>query len=147
MPSGSLRRVGREVAGLTIIIAMGLVFGWILTVEQVPQSMAALILGFADQKALVLIAIDVLLLLLGCFVEGPVLLLVMPPILVPALARMGVDPVHFGVVFILAVGIGLYTPPVGWPCTRSSDSRAASSPRWLRRRSRGCFRSWPRCLS
>jgi tripartite ATP-independent transporter DctM subunit len=105
--------VGRDVAGLTIIIAMGLVFGWILTVEQVPQMMATTIFGFSDEKALVLFVVDVLLLALGCFVEGPVLLLVMPPLLVPALVELGVDPVHFGVVFILAVGIGLYTPPIG----------------------------------
>jgi tripartite ATP-independent transporter DctM subunit len=105
--------VARDVAGLTIIIAMGLVFGWILTVERVPQAMATTVLGFADRPALVLLAIDALLLLLGCFVEGAVLLLVLPPILVPALAGLGVDPVHFGIVFILAVGIGLFTPPVG----------------------------------
>jgi tripartite ATP-independent transporter DctM subunit len=105
--------VGQEVAGLTIIIAMGLVFGWILTVEQVPQSMAGLILRFADQKALVLFAINVLVLFLGCFLEGPVLLLVLPPILVPPLARIGVDPIHFGIVLIIAVGIGMYMPPMG----------------------------------
>jgi tripartite ATP-independent transporter DctM subunit len=105
--------VGQEVAGLTIIIAMGLVFGWILTVEQVPQSMAALILRFSDQKALVLCAINVLVLFLGCFLEGPVLLLVLPPILVPPLARIGVDPIHFGIVLIIAVGIGMYLPPMG----------------------------------
>lgn len=105
--------VGREVAGLTIIIAMGLIFGWILTIEQVPQSMAALILRFAGQKALVLFCIDALVLFLGCFLEGPVLLLVLPPILVPPLARMGVDPIHFGIVLIIAVGIGMYMPPLG----------------------------------
>ncbi len=105
--------VGREVASLTIIIAMALVFGWILTVEEVPQVMASLILGFAEQKALVLFAINVLILFLGCFMEGTVLLLVLPPILVPALAKLGVDPIHFGIVMIVAVGIGLYTPPVG----------------------------------
>jgi tripartite ATP-independent transporter DctM subunit len=89
--------VGREVAGLTIIMAMGLVFGWILTVEQVPQAMAELILQFADNRALVLLAINILVLFLGCFMEAPVLLLVLPPILVPPLARIGVDPVHFGI--------------------------------------------------
>jgi tripartite ATP-independent transporter DctM subunit len=105
--------VGQEMAALTIIIAMGLIFGWILTVEQIPQSMAAFILQFAEQKALVLLGIDVLVLFLGCFLEGPVLLLVLPPILVPPLARMGVDPIHFGIVLIIAVGIGLYIPPLG----------------------------------
>jgi tripartite ATP-independent transporter DctM subunit len=105
--------VGREVAGLTIVMAMGLVFGWILTVEQVPQAMAERILQFADHKALVLLAINVLVLFLGCFMEATVLLLVLPPILVPPLAGIGVDPVHFGIVLIIAVGIGMYTPPVG----------------------------------
>jgi tripartite ATP-independent transporter DctM subunit len=105
--------VGREVAGLTIIIAMGLVFGWVLTVEQAPQHLAEIILRFDDQKALILLAVNVLVLFLGCFVEAPVLLLVLPPILVPPLARIGVDPVHFGIVLIFAIGIGMYTPPVG----------------------------------
>lgn len=105
--------VGREVAGLTIIMAMGLVFGWILTVEQVPQAMAGLILQFADNKAVVLLAINLLVLFLGCFMEAPVLLLVLPPILVPPLATIGVDPVHFGIVLIIAAGIGMYTPPIG----------------------------------
>jgi tripartite ATP-independent transporter DctM subunit len=105
--------VGQEVAALTVIIAMGLIFGWILTLEQVPQSMAALIFRFAGQKALVLLAIDALVLFLGCFLEGPVLLLVLPPILVPPLAQMGVDPIHFGIVLIIAVGIGMYMPPLG----------------------------------
>jgi tripartite ATP-independent transporter DctM subunit len=105
--------VGQEVAALTVIIAMGLIFGWILTLEQLPQSMAALIFRFAGQKALVLLAIDALVLFLGCFLEGPVLLLVLPPILVPPLARMGVDPIHFGIVLIIAVGIGMYMPPLG----------------------------------
>ena len=105
--------VGREVASLTIIIAMALVFGWILTVEQVPQSMAVLVLGWAEHKALVLFGINVLVLFLGCFMEGTVLLLVLPPILVPALVKVGVDPIHFGIVLIVAIGIGMYTPPVG----------------------------------
>jgi tripartite ATP-independent transporter DctM subunit len=105
--------VGREVARLTIIIAMGLVLGWILTVERVPQLMAELVLRFAEQKVLVLLAVNLLVLFLGCFIEGAVLLLVLPPILVPALVRIGVDPVHFGIVLIVGVGIGLFTPPVG----------------------------------
>jgi len=89
------------------------VFGWILTVEQVPQSMASYILRFGEHRALVLFAIDVLILFLGCFMEGAVMLLLLPPILVPALAKIGVDPIHFGIVMIIAIGIGMYTPPVG----------------------------------
>ncbi len=105
--------VGREVAGLAIIIAMGLILGWILTVERVPQLMAEFVLRFAEHQALVLLAVNLLVLFLGCFIEGAVLLLVLPPILVPALVRIGVDPVHFGIVLIVGVGIGLFTPPVG----------------------------------
>ncbi len=105
--------VAREVASLTIVIAMALVFGWILTVEQVPQSLASFILTFSEHKALVLLAVNVLVLVLGCFIEGTVLLLVLPPVLAPPLARMGVDPVHFGIMMIVAIGIGMYTPPVG----------------------------------
>ncbi len=105
--------VGREVASLTIIIAMALIFGWILTVEEVPQVMTGFILGFADHKALVLLASNLLVLFLGCFMEGTVLLLVLPPILVPTLVKMGVEPIHFGIVMIVAIGIGMYTPPVG----------------------------------
>jgi tripartite ATP-independent transporter DctM subunit len=105
--------VGQEVARLTIIIAMGLILGWILTVERVPQLMAELILRFSEHPALVLLAVNLLVLALGCFLEGAVLLLVLPPILVPALSRIGVDPVHFGIIMIVGVGIGLFTPPVG----------------------------------
>jgi tripartite ATP-independent transporter DctM subunit len=105
--------VGREVARLAIIIAMGMILGWILTVERMPQLMAELVLRFAEHKALVLLAVNLLVLFLGCFIEGAVLLLVLPPILVPPLVRIGVDPVHFGIVMIVGVGIGLFTPPVG----------------------------------
>jgi tripartite ATP-independent transporter DctM subunit len=105
--------VGQEVARFTIIIAMGLTLGWILTVERVPQLIAEMVLRFSEHKALVLLAVNLLVLGLGCFIEGAVLLLVLPPILVPALARIGVDPVHFGIIMIVGVGIGLFTPPVG----------------------------------
>lgn len=105
--------LGQEVASLTIIIAMGLVFGWILTAEQVPQAMAGAILRFSESQALVLCAVILLILFLGCLIEGPVLLLVLTPILVPPLVAIGVDPVHFGVVMIMAIAIGMFTPPVG----------------------------------
>lgn len=105
--------VSREVAVLTIIIAIAMIFGWILTVEQVPQTMAALILDWATYPGLLLLVIVAFVLFLGCFMEGTVLLLLLPPIFVPALAKAGVDPIHFGIVMIIAIGIGLYTPPVG----------------------------------
>jgi TRAP-type C4-dicarboxylate transport system permease large subunit len=75
--------------------------------------MAEVALAWAPYPALLLLAIVVLVLFLGCFMEGTVLLLLLPPIFVPALAKIGVDPIHFGIVMIIAIGIGLYTPPVG----------------------------------
>ncbi len=106
-------QTGREVAVLTIIIATAMTFGWILTLEQVPQAMAQVILQFADRKVLLLLLINLLILFLGCIMEGTVLFLLLPPIFVPALAKAGVDPVHFGIIMIIGVGIGLFTPPVG----------------------------------
>jgi tripartite ATP-independent transporter DctM subunit len=103
----------REVALLTIIIAMAMVFGWILVVEQVPQAMAEVVLRFADFRALLLFAILVLLLLLGCFMDATTLLLILPAILTPALAQVGVDPLHFGIIMVIAITIGMYTPPIG----------------------------------
>ena len=103
----------REVAVLTIIIAMAMVFGWILVVEQIPQAMAQVVLYFADYRGLLLFAILVLLLLLGCFMDATSLLLILPAILTPALAQVGVDPLHFGIIMVVAITIGMYTPPIG----------------------------------
>lgn len=103
----------REVAVLTIIIAMAMVFGWILVVEQIPQAMAQVVLYFADYRGLLLFAILVLLLLLGCFMDATSLLLILPAILTPALAQVSVDPLHFGIIMVVAITIGMYTPPIG----------------------------------
>jgi TRAP-type C4-dicarboxylate transport system permease large subunit len=75
--------------------------------------MADVVLAWATYPGLLLLAIVALIVFLGCFMEGTVLLLLLPPIFVPALVKAGIDPVHFGIVMIIAVGIGLYTPPVG----------------------------------
>jgi tripartite ATP-independent transporter DctM subunit len=103
----------REVGLLTIIIAMAMVFGWILVVEQIPQAMAQVVLDFADHRGLLLLAILVLLLMLGCFMDATSLLLILPAILVPALAQVGVDPLHFGIIMVVAITIGMFTPPIG----------------------------------
>jgi tripartite ATP-independent transporter DctM subunit len=105
--------VGREIAILMVIVAMGMVFGWILTAEQVPQHMGAFILQISDQKEIVLLFVLLLILFLGCFMEVTVLLLLLPPIFVPALGNLGVDPLHLGIVMIIAIGIGMFTPPFG----------------------------------
>ena len=105
--------VGRDVAVLMIIVAMGMVFGWILTAEQVPQQMAALTLNYGDNPNLVLFLIVLLILFLGCFMEATVLLLLLPPIFVPALGQLGVDPLHLGIIMIVAISIGMFTPPFG----------------------------------
>ena len=105
--------VGQEVAILMIIVAMGMVFGWILTAEQVPQKMAEIIIEFGGKKELTLFFVVLFMLFLGCFMEVTVLLILLPPIFVPALANIGVDPLHLGIISIIAIGIGMYTPPFG----------------------------------
>jgi tripartite ATP-independent transporter DctM subunit len=105
--------VGREVAIIMVIVAMGMMFGWILTAEQVPQHMGEFILGLSDSKEVAILLVLVLILFLGCFMEVTVLLLLLPPIFVPSLSELGVDPIHLGIIMIIGIGIGMYTPPFG----------------------------------
>jgi tripartite ATP-independent transporter DctM subunit len=103
----------REVSSLLMVVAVGVVFGWILTVEQVPQDIANFMVGFSDSPTILLLLVLVLALLLGFFMEVTVLLLLLPPIVLPPLMAVGVDPLHVGVVLIITVSIGMFTPPFG----------------------------------
>ena len=103
----------REVSALLLVVAVGIVFGWILTVEQVPQDIAAFLVGLTNDPRLLLLLVVLLALVLGCFMEVTVLLLLLPPIVLPPLVAAGVDPLHVGVVLIITISIGMFTPPFG----------------------------------
>lgn len=89
------------------------ILGWILAIEQIPQAITELFLAATDNWILVLLIINVLVFLLGTVMEPVPLMVLVGPILMPVVYKYGIDPVHFGVVFVLNVVIGVVTPPIG----------------------------------
>ena len=87
--------------------------GWILAVEQIPQGLTNAFLSLTDDWRLVLLVINVVLFVLGIPIEPVPLMVILGPMLVPVITKYGIDPVHFGVVFVLNVVLGVITPPVG----------------------------------
>lgn len=97
---------------LLIIGAAGS-FGYVLAILEVPADLASLINSATDNPILVLLIINIILLLLGTFMDMSPLIVITTPIFLPIVSALGIDPVHFGVIMMLNLGIGLVTPPVG----------------------------------
>lgn len=95
------------------IVAAASIFAWILTSNRVPEHFAALILSVSDNPIVVLLLINAILLVVGCFMETVAAITILVPVLLPIAVSVGVDPVHFGVILVLNLMIGLLTPPVG----------------------------------
>ena len=108
-----LIKVGADSSRLMLILCASSVFAWILARESVPQELAGLVLAISDERWVVLLLVNLLLLLLGTFLEPVILLVLLVPILDPLIRQVGINPVHFGVVITLNLMIGLLTPPVG----------------------------------
>ncbi|MBC8718976.1 TRAP transporter large permease [Ochrobactrum sp. Marseille-Q0166] len=100
-------------AVVAAIIAATSLFGWLLTNAQLPQAIAAAILTLTDNPILLLLLINVMLLIIGMFVDSGPAILLMTPILLPVANQIGVDPVQFGLIMVINLTIGLLTPPVG----------------------------------
>ena len=98
---------------LMICVCFAAGFAYLMTLMQVPAKATAFLLSLSDNKIVILILINVMLLVLGTFMDMAPLLLICTPILLPVVKAIGVDPVHFGIVMMLNLGIGLVTPPVG----------------------------------
>ncbi|MDP2970131.1 MAG: TRAP transporter large permease [Deltaproteobacteria bacterium] len=96
-----------------IMVGMASVFAWILTREQVPQSLAGFIHALGGGKILFLLMINIAFLFIGAVLEGVPALIMTVPIFLPIATQFGIDPVHFGIVLIANMGIGLFLPPVG----------------------------------
>ena len=96
-----------------ILISTSSAFGWLLTYLKVPAMISGAILGFTTNKYLILIMMNILMLIFGTMIDMSVIILVLTPILLPIATQIGIDPVHFGVIMITNLGIGLVTPPVG----------------------------------
>jgi tripartite ATP-independent transporter DctM subunit len=95
------------------IVACASLFGWVLAREQVPQHLAEWFLGFSRDPWVLLTIINILLLVLGCFMEGMAIMILMVPVLLPVTSAVGIDPVHFGVIVVMNLMIGILTPPFG----------------------------------
>jgi tripartite ATP-independent transporter DctM subunit len=109
----SLERSARVTVSIGMLIAAALVFNYVVTAENIPRALAAALKGYELSPLAFLLAVNVLLLALGCLLEGTTILLVIVPVLLPAAEALGIDPVHFGVVAVFNIMIGLVTPPFG----------------------------------
>lgn len=100
--------------GVVMLVIMGsAIVGWILTFDQVPQRFAEWVSATISDPFMVILAMNVLLLLVGMPIDLPPAILLLGPIFVPLAASIGMDPVQLGIVMVLNLGIGLYTPPIG----------------------------------
>jgi tripartite ATP-independent transporter DctM subunit len=106
-------RVVRTVGIVMIMIGFSVAFGYMMALMRVPAQAADFFLSLANDKYTLLLLINILLLLLGTFMDLAPMLLICTPIFLPIVVKYGVDPVHFGIIMILNLGIGLLTPPVG----------------------------------
>jgi C4-dicarboxylate transporter DctM subunit len=109
----SLLSSARTTASIGMLIAGALVFNYVITVENIPNSLSALLAGRDLSPAAYLILVNLLLLTLGCLLEGTTILLVIVPVLIPTAQALGIDLVHFGVVVVVNIMLGLITPPYG----------------------------------
>ncbi|MCW2241018.1 TRAP transporter large permease [Azospirillum canadense] len=99
--------------GLILLVGLANVFGWILTSEQIPQSIAAAMLSMTTNKYVIILLINILLLIVGTFMETIAALIILFPPLLAVATQVGIDPIHFATFAVLNLMIGLTTPPVG----------------------------------
>jgi tripartite ATP-independent transporter DctM subunit len=103
----------RTTAMVLMVIGCANAFGWLLAYTRVPTLLVAAMSDLSDNPIVILLLINVVLLILGTFMDMSPLIVITTPIFLPVATAFGVDPVHFGVILILNLGIGLCTPPVG----------------------------------
>ncbi|MGB4359071.1 MAG: TRAP transporter large permease [Rhodoferax sp.] len=108
-----VHRTVKTLAIVMILIGFAASFGYIMTLMQIPQQITGLFTSVSSDKYVILLMINVLLLLLGTLMDMAPLILIMTPILLPIVTTLGVDPVHFGMIMMLNLAMGLITPPVG----------------------------------
>ncbi len=107
-----LRIAGQRTAMLIFIVATSSLLGWYLTRQQIPQGIAEGILNVSDNYWVVLILLNLFFLFAGTVIHGTLAILMLVPIFMPLVNELGVDPVHFGLIVTMNLGIGQQTPPV-----------------------------------
>jgi tripartite ATP-independent transporter DctM subunit len=103
----------RESAVIGFVIAAAALFGWVLMRTGITVQIAEGLLAFSDNPLVILLLINLFLLMVGCFLDPTVSILIFAPIFLPVITAVGIDPVHFGVLMVLNLMIGLLTPPFG----------------------------------
>jgi C4-dicarboxylate transporter, DctM subunit len=109
----SLLTSARMTISIGMLIAGALVFNYVVTAENIPRTISVIFKAYELSPLGFLLLANLLLLLLGCFLEGTTILLIIVPVLLPTAQALGIDPVHFGVVAVVNIMIGLITPPYG----------------------------------
>jgi tripartite ATP-independent transporter DctM subunit len=106
------RESSSQTATVMLIVASSAVLGWFLTSEQVPQKFARMILETTDNKILILLFLNLFLLVAGMFLHSAAAIILIVPIVLPLVRQIGVDPIHFGIIVTINLGVGQQTPPV-----------------------------------
>jgi tripartite ATP-independent transporter DctM subunit len=113
----NLTKVSMETAETTaiilLIVAGASIFGYLITLTKITDNVSALVLSVTEEPWIILLLVNVFLLIVGCFMETIAAITILVPVLLPLMDRIGVDPVHFGLIMVLNLMIGLLTPPVG----------------------------------
>jgi C4-dicarboxylate transporter DctM subunit len=108
-----LYKAGLNTAMILIIVGVANLVGYIMAVERIPMMVADLFLGITTNKWVMMLLINILLLIVGCFIDGASALIIFTPVLLPLIYKLGIDPIYFGVVITVNLMIGTITPPVG----------------------------------
>jgi tripartite ATP-independent transporter DctM subunit len=109
----SLLSSARTTASIGMLIAGALVFNYVVTVENIPNALRAFLAGYELSPIAFLLMVNVILLVFGCLLEGTTILLIVVPVFIPTAQALGIDLVHFGIVAVVNIMIGLITPPYG----------------------------------
>jgi len=116
LPTSETIRVLKDSAGQTavvmLIVASSAVLGWYLTSEQIPQKFARMILETTSNKYLILLFLNVFFLIAGMFLHSAAAIILIVPIVMPLIRQIGIDPIHFGIIVTINLGVGQQTPPV-----------------------------------
>ena len=112
LPSILLRTV-RTTAIVLLLVATSMGLSWVLSYENIPQEVSRGLIALSDNPILIMIIINVILLIVGVFMDMTPAVLIFTPIFLPIVADFGIDPIHFGIIMVLNLSVGLCTPPVG----------------------------------
>ena len=109
----ALVNTGITSASIMFLTATASLFGWVMTTQRIPQIVSAAVMELVHTKVLFLLLVNVLLLVAGMFMESSTIILLTMPLLYPIAQSFGVNPIHFGIIVVTNITIGLFTPPFG----------------------------------